>query len=68
MRVYFYYFLLNKKIILINRDSECNWVNESYYKIEYLNLHPSLNFPVTYLVIVNDLFYLLTQMVLNLFN
>jgi hypothetical protein len=66
MRVYFYYVLLNKKIILINRDNECNWVNESYYKIEYLNLHPSFDFSVTYLVIVNNFFYLL--MVLSLFN
>ena len=60
---------LNKKLFLINKVIEHNQVNRPCCKIKYLDLHPPHDFSDTYLVIVIDfLFYLLTEMILNLFN
>jgi len=39
MYVNFYYFLSNKKIILINKIIDHNMINETFYDIKYFDLY-----------------------------
>ena len=56
-------------MILINKVIEHNRVYNMCSKIKYHDLHIFLDFfLISYLVIVNDFFNLLTQIVLDLFS
>jgi hypothetical protein len=58
MCVDFYYYLTNKKIILINKVIEYNIINETSYDIKYFDIYIYfLIFKNIYLIIINK-FYL----------
>jgi hypothetical protein len=65
--VYFYYHLIEKKII--KKISKNNQVNIPSCKIKYLNLHLSLNFSSFIFIYCLWLFFhLLTHIIIDLFD
>jgi hypothetical protein len=61
-------FCLNKKIIFINKFRKHNWINISVYKIKYLDVHLSVSFFNFIFIFGLWFFYLLTHIIIDLFD